>query len=359
MKPSPTPWLQDVPLGPRTTMGTGGSAERLLYWHDTEELHEGLRRARDSGWATWLLGGGSNVLIADAGLPGLVLVPRGGGIRVMAMGPDTWEVQVDAGVVWDDLVAWSVARGLGGLECLSGIPGLVGSAPIQNIGAYGQEVAQVITAVEELDTGTLATRHRGVADCRFAYRDSAWKREPGRAIVTRVHMRLGVGAAPCTTYAQVADALSGASLARGKSGLHAVRETVLALRRAKGMVVDPSDPDSRSCGSFFVNPVIQQDAPDAAAWTARVRAKEAPGWPQPDGSMKLSAAWLIEHSGMARGYGDGPVGLSTKHTLALVNRGGATTAQVFAFGTEVTRRVAESWGVALAREPVLLGSNPE
>ena len=350
----PAHWREDVPLAPKTTLGVGGRARFLVPWKETPDLVRALELAHTGGWPHWLLGGGSNVIVADAGLPGVVLQPHAGAIRVMAMDPDAWTLCVEAGVVWDDLVAWTVAQGLGGLECLSGIPGLVGSAPIQNIGAYGQEVAQVVSAVEDVEVATGHVRAHDVTACGFGYRQSRWKQRPDAAVVTRVYFRLPTNAAPCVAYAQVADALASESLPTGRSGLERVRETVLRLRRAKGMVVDRADPDSRSCGSFFVNPVLSTATPGGAEWCARVAAKEAPGWPQGTDHVKLSAAWLIEHSGMTCGFGTGSVGLSTKHTLALVNRGGATAADVLAFAAEVADRVAQRWHVALEREPVLL-----
>ncbi len=343
---------QDVPLAPLTTLGVGGNARWLVPWRDVAELRAGLAFAAAEGLPWWLLGGGSNVIIADAGLPGVVLQPAGTALRTVTADGQTRTVSADAGLGWDALVAWSVAEGLGGIECLSGIPGLVGSAPIQNIGAYGQEVAEVITAVEVLDTRDGSARSFSAAECGFGYRDSVFKRAPGRWIATRVSLCLRAAATPCRKYAQVAEALP-IPPPPGAIGLLQVRQTVLALRRAKGMVVDPADPDSRSVGSFFVNPIV---AP-AVAEAVRLRLAAGgamPAWPVGD-QLKLSAAWLIEHSGLRRGFGDGPVGLSAKHTLALVNRGGATAADVLAFAAQVVTHVEAASGVRLEREPVLLG----
>ncbi len=343
----------NVALGGLTTLGVGGPARWLLPWRSVTELRDGLKFAAERRCPWWLLGGGSNVIVADAGLPGLVLQPTGRGLDAVAQDGATQVIAADAGVPWDELVAWTVARGLGGLECLSGIPGLVGSAPIQNIGAYGQEVGDVVDRVEVLDTADGNVAEWPAADCAFGYRDSVWKRTPGRWIVTRVWLRLAVNGAPCCKYAQVAEATREMALPSGAVGLQAVRGAVLALRRAKGMVVDAADPDSRSAGSFFVNPVVDR----ATAETVHVRMAGSgtmPAWPAGD-RVKLSAAWLIERSGMERGFGNGRVGLSRKHTLALVNRGGASAADVLAFAEEVAARVFAASGVVLEREPVLLG----
>ena len=340
--------LEHVPLAPLTTLGVGGPARWLLPWRDVAELRAGLAFAKEKAVPWWLLGGGSNVIVADAGLAGLVLQPVGDRVDFAAPARGIVAVAVDAGLTWDALVAESVARGLGGIECLSGIPGLAGSAPIQNIGAYGQDVAEVIDSVEVLDTQGDCVERWPLARCAFGYRDSAFKRVPGRWIVTRVHLRLRADAAPCLKYAQVAQVMQDQP-----ATLQRVREAVIALRRAKGMVVDPGDPDSRSVGSFFVNPIVAPAVAEAVR--ARLdRDGKMPQWPS-GAQVKLSAAWLIEHSGMTRGYGGGRVGLSGKHTLALVNRGGATASDVLAFAQEVVERVHAASGVVLQREPVLLG----
>lgn len=343
-----------VSLAAWTTLGVGGPARWFLPWETHGVLRAGLAFAAAERVPWWVIGGGSNLLVADAGLPGLVLHATGQSLLVVHEDADHLTVQADAGLAWDALVAWAVHRGLGGIECLAGIPGQVGAAPIQNIGAYGQEVAEVLANVTVLDTVDNSVRAWPAEQCGFGYRDSVWKRTPGRWIVTHVTLRLRKNAVPCVKYAQVAQALEGVALAPGQEGLTAVRATVLRLRREKGMVVDAADPDSRSAGSFFVNPVVD------AAIAERVRALLAnggamPSWPAP-GGVKLSAAWLIEHSGMSRGFGSGRVGLSTKHTLALVNRGGATAADVLAFAHEVVERVEAVSGVRLQREPVLLGA---
>jgi UDP-N-acetylmuramate dehydrogenase len=256
-------------------------------------------------------------------------------------------VTAAAGEDWDALVARTVADGLGGLEALSGIPGRVGATPIQNVGAYGSDVAQTVTAVRALDRRTGEVQVLSAQQCAFTYRHSAFKADPTRWVVLDVTYRLGV-VVP-VRYAELARAL-GVEVG-DPAPADQVRETVLRLRRGKGMVVDPADPDSRSVGSFFTNPVL---APEAlAALTARVG--EVPGWADQDGRTKVSAAWLIERAGFAKGWGDGAVGLSRKHVLAVVHRGGGSTAELLAVARAVRDGVRDATGVELVNEPVLVG----
>ncbi len=262
------------------------------------------------------------------------------------------ELTAAAGEPWDDLVRMTVERGWAGLECLSGIPGLVGATPIQNVGAYGQEVSETVTTVRVLDTEsgrilTLATR-----ECGFGYRDSRFRSvEPERWVVLAVTYRLRPGGAPAVRYADVEQHLA----ARGVASptLADVRETVLAIRRSKSMVLDPRDPNRRSCGSFFTNPIVS--AADCARVEALARDPAMPRWLQPDGRVKLSAAWLIERAGFRRGEADGPVGLSTRHTLAVVAHEGARARDVVAFAAKLRTRVLDRFGVRLTPEPVFWG----
>lgn len=345
-------WRRDVPLHDRTTLGVGGPARHFVEVLDAQGLAQAVRIAQDEGLPWWILGGGSNVLIADEGLPGLVIRLTGGDATLLPDGT----VRAEAGVAWDDLVGAAVERGLGGIECLSGIPGSCGAAPIQNIGAYGQEVADVLETVEILEVHSGRATILEARDCAFGYRDSRFKRDPGRFVVLALTLRLQPRAVPCVRYAQVAQAVAGEALPPGRVGLQRVREAVLALRRSKSMVLDPADPDSRSAGSFFTNPLV---APQVADVVQQRLGPTMPRWPAPDGQVKLSAAWLIEHSGMTRGYGQGPVGLSRNHTLALVNRGTAQARDVVAFARHVQARVLEATGVSLQPEPVLLGFDGE
>ena len=253
-------------------------------------------------------------------------------------------VTVAAGDVWDDLVARAVEEGWVGVEALSGIPGSVGATPVQNVGAYGQEVAGTIASVRCWDRVESAYRTFAVADCGFGYRTSRFKRDPGRYVVLEVTFQLTLGhmGAP-VRYAELARTLGVEPGSRAPSG--AVREAVLGLRAGKGMVLDAQDHDTWSAGSFFTNPFVDPEVvPDGA-----------PRWEQPDGTVKTSAAWLIEHAGFGKGYGNHRAALSTKHTLALTNRGGARTADLLALAGEVQRGVHERFGIWLDNEPVLVG----
>lgn len=309
-------------LADLTTLRLGGPVGELVTCTTEEQL-------ADEGRRGFLLGGGSNVVMPDEGLDRVVLV------RTRGVSDD---LVVQAGEDWDGFVAETLARGLVGLEALSGIPGTVGASPIQNIGAYGAEVATSIRWVRVLDRRTGVVSE--TTDCGFAYRDSVFKRSPGRWVVLAVAFDLERGelSAP-VRYAELAARL-GVELG-DRAPAADVREAVLALRRGKGMVLS-DDPDSVSAGSFFTNPLVP------------VAPEGAPSWPDPSGLVKVSAAWLIEHAGFPKGYGDGRVGLSTKHTLALVNRGGATTAELRAFAAHVQARVRERFGIDLVPEPVVV-----
>jgi UDP-N-acetylmuramate dehydrogenase len=344
----------DVPLAPRTTLGVGGAASHYAEATSVEGLRQALELANERGLEVVVLGGGSNVLVADRGVRGLVLRPQLTELNQVPGEPPT-VLRVGAGTPWDELVRFTVARGLSGLECLSGIPGDVGAAPMQNIGAYGQEVGPTIRMVELVrrDTGALVTM-TGEA-CGFGYRDSVFKREAAeRYVVVAVTFALSE-APPTIRYPELARALEGMDATRPAT----VRDTVLALRRAKSMLLDPSDPNGRSAGSFFVNPTVSFDQADAVEDRARTRGI---GAPMPrfahEGRVKLSAGWLIEQAGLAKGTRRGDVGLSTKHCLAIVTRDGARAADVVAFGTEVRQRVREVFGVTLSPEPRAYGFEP-
>jgi UDP-N-acetylmuramate dehydrogenase len=334
-----------------TTLRLGGPPARLVEALGEDELLAAVRGADAAGEPLLVLAGGSNVVVADEGFPGTVVRVAGGGVRRRADG-DRVRLDVQAGEPWEDLVAACVAEGLAGVECLSGIPGSVGATPIQNVGAYGQEVAEAIASVRVHDRERDAVHELPAAACGFAYRSSAFKREPGRWVVLSVAFDLARSerSAP-VRYAELARAL-GVELGE-RAPLAAVREAVLALRRGKGMVLDPGDPDTASAGSFFTNPVLS--AMDFAALERRA-GRRPPAWPAGDGAVKTSAAWLIERAGFARGHGD-PAGIaiSSKHTLALVNRGAGTTAQLMALAREIAGGVRAAFGVELVPEPVLVG----
>jgi UDP-N-acetylmuramate dehydrogenase len=324
----------DVPLSELSTLRLGGPARLLLEATTEDELVDAVR----SHPGAFVLGGGSNVVLPDEGLDEVVLV------RTRGMAHDGESLWVQAGEDWDGLVATSLAHGHCGLEALSGIPGTVGAAPIQNIGAYGGEVAAFVEAVRVLDRRTGLVTELPASECGFAYRHSAFKADPGHRVVLAVRLALPTGttSAPIR-YAELARAL-GVELGSTAPAAE-VREAVLALRRGKGMVLDADDPDSVSAGSFFTNPVVVT-APDGA-----------PSWPEADGRVKVSAAWLIERSGFEKGWGARRVGLSTKHTLALVNRGGATTAELLEVAREVRDGVRARFGITLVPEPVVVGNH--
>jgi len=329
-------------LAPLTTLRLGGPAGRLIEAHSEDELVAAVGDGADL-----VLAGGSNVVIADAGVPGTVLLVRTRGI----VHEDDLLV-VQAGEPWDEVVAHTVASGLQGFECLSGIPGSTGATPIQNVGAYGQEVAETVESVRVLDRASGQITELPAADCGFTYRSSIFKhRDRHVVLAVTFRMRESAVSGPLR-YAELARTL-GVSVG-GSAPLAEVREAVLALRRGKGMVIDPADPDSVSAGSFFTNPIL--DPGDFARLQARTGdAGSPPAFPEPDGRIKTSAAWLIERAGFPRGYGDGRVGISTKHTLALVNRGGASTAELMALAREIAGGVRDRFGVRLVPEPVLVG----
>ena len=343
---------EHVPLAPLTTLGVGGPARWFVEATSETAVVEALAWASARRLPTLVLGGGSNLLVADRGFDGLVLRAR---LRGVTLEPDG-QVEAAAGEPWDDLVARAVVEGWAGIECLSGIPGDVGATPIQNVGAYGQEVAETIVGVRAVERATGATVTLDGARCGFGYRDSVFKREDaGRFVIVAVRFALRPGGAPSLRYAELARALTG----EGSPSLAEVRRTVIALRRGKSMVLDPADENHRSAGSFFMNPTL-----DAAAFAeARTRVassgalrpgEEMPSYPAGP-RVKLSAAWLIERAGFTRGTHDGAVGISTRHSLALVNRGGATAAEILAFARRVREGVRDRFGVALTPEPVMVG----
>ncbi|WGL53062.1 UDP-N-acetylmuramate dehydrogenase [Nocardioides sp. BP30] len=341
-------------LAEHTTLRLGGPARSWVVATTETELIEAVSAADAAGERVLVLGGGSNVVVADAGFPGTVVAVATRGIHSDAEpspqgGSDPTcggaMVTVAAGEPWDEVVATAVEREWIGVEALSGIPGSTGATPIQNVGAYGQDVSQTIAQVRVWDRVLRGVRTFAAAECGFGYRHSRFKTDPTRHVVLSVtfQLRIGTLSAPIA-YAELARALGVEVGARAPLG--EVRAAVLGLRRAKGMVLDAADHDTWSAGSFFTNPVVPADRiPDGA-----------PAWPQGDGTVKTSAAWLIEHAGYGKGYpGHGPVSLSTKHTLALTNRGGATTADLLSLAREIRAGVAARFGIELVNEPVTVG----
>jgi UDP-N-acetylmuramate dehydrogenase len=341
----------NVVLAPFCTLGVGGPAAWLADATDEATVMEAAAWAAARGMPLRVLGGGSNLVVADAGVSGLIVRMGLRGLATRTAGTAV-EVTAAAGEPWDALVALAVGRGWAGLECLSGIPGLVGATPIQNVGAYGQEVAETVTAVRALDVARGRIVTLGNDECGFTYRDSRFRSgEPGRHVILAVTYRLAAGGAPCLRYAEVARHLAGRGIARPALG--EVRESVLAIRRSKSMVIDPADENRRSCGSFFTNAVVSAAEADRVAALAGDPAM--PRWPQPDGRVKLSSAWLIERAGFARGRREGAVGLSTRHALAIVAHDGARAADVVGFARRVTAAVRARFAVELTPEPVLWG----
>jgi UDP-N-acetylmuramate dehydrogenase len=326
---------RDVPLADLTTLAVGGPIERLVEVEDAAELVAAVREADESGRPLLLLGGGSNVVAPDEGWPGDVVAVRSRGIERTGE-----RLVVQAGHDWDDLVAYTVQGDLAGMEALSGIPGSTGATPVQNVGAYGQEVAQTVTAVRVYDRAEKSEYTLTPAECGFAYRDSRLKREPGRFVVLDVTFALHAGELSRPVgYAELARRL-GVEIGE-QAPLADVRAAVLELRRGKGMVLDPADPDSRSAGSFFTNPIVPAE-----------RAVDGcPSWPAGDGHVKLSAAWLVQHAGFGRGTREGHVGTSSRHSLALTTEPGATAGELLAFADRVVATVRETFGVTLEREP--------
>jgi UDP-N-acetylmuramate dehydrogenase len=327
--------LRAVRLADLTTLGVGGIADRVIEVEDAGELVAVVRDADEAGRPLLLLGGGSNVVAPDDGWDGDVVAVRTRGIDRTG-----GRLVVQAGEPWDDLVAYAVASRLAGIEALSGIPGSTGATPVQNVGAYGQEVAQTITAVRVYDRAEKSDRTLTPAECGFAYRDSRLKRDPGRFVVLEVTFLLDESAVSRPVgYAELARKL-GVELG-GTAPLADVRSAVIELRRGKGMVLDPADPDSRSAGSFFTNPIVPAD-----------RAVDGcPSWPAEDGQVKLSAAWLVQNAGFGRGTRDGNVGTSSRHSLALTTEPGATASELLAFADRIVATVQEKFGVTLQREP--------
>jgi UDP-N-acetylmuramate dehydrogenase len=347
--PVPLTVRERVALAPYTTLGVGGPARWFVEATDEATLFQAVGWARARGVALRILGGGSNIVVADNGVEALVVQIGLRGVTTREM-RGAVEVTAAAGEPWDDLVALAVGHGWAGLECLSGIPGLVGATPMQNVGAYGQEVSETVSAVRALDTRSGQAVTLSAAQCGFAYRDSAFKsREPGRYVVLSVTYRLRPDGQPTLGYADVARDINARGLTTPT--LSDVRTSVLAIRRTKSMVLVPGDPNRRSCGSFFTNPIVPPA--DAERVARNAGDGPVPRWPQADGAVKLSAAWLIERAGFRRGQREGAVGLSTAHALAIVAHDGARTTDVLAFARRLQDTVAERFGVRLALEPAV------
>lgn len=355
---NPTNLRSMVPLAPFTSLGIGGCAQYLAHPQTIDSLRECLTWSSAQQLPRWILGGGSNVVIADQGLPGLVIRWIGQEMTVVREHSDCIEICVSGGQDWDTWVAWAVSQNLAGIECLSGIPGTVGAAPIQNIGAYGQELQESFVSATLLHLDTLRIETWNRERCQFGYRTSALKQAKDQAyLVLDVTFRLQKHGIPAVRYAELEQALSQQSHA--PITLETVRKTILFLRRKKSMILDPQDPNSRSAGSFFMNPVVTTEQATfvrdkyTQATNASVKMPEYPT--TTPGLVKLAAAWLIERSGFVKGQSWGTVGISEHHALALVNRGGATARHLLAVACHVQKRVLKQTGILLHPEPVLLG----
>lgn len=343
-------------LASMTTLGVGGAASLLVTPMTEAEVVDVVRETAAGGHALHVLGGGSNVLIADAGLHGVVMRSADYAID-FAPERDYATVTVGAGVEWDELVEFCVTERLAGIECLSGIPGKVGAAPIQNIGAYGQEVSSVVASVRTVDRQTGATEQMPAGACGFGYRTSVFKAElRDRRVVTSVTLRLRRGGPPTVAYPELARALD-IRPDGPVPPLDRVRDAVLRIRASKSMIYDRRDPNHRSAGSFFVNPTVTDDVADEVAARADGAGIDATAMPrfEVDGGAKLSAAWLIERAGFPRGFAFGAAGLSTNHCLAIVNRGSARASDIVALAAIVRRGVRTTFGITLQPEPVFMG----
>jgi UDP-N-acetylmuramate dehydrogenase len=347
--------LENIPLAPLTTIKIGGSARYFVEAKTAGEVEQAVRFARSRDLALFILGGGSNLLVADSGWPGLVLKISLPGIDQRIGHDEDGKVLFDvgAGEPWDKFVSRAVQMHCAGVECLSGIPGSVGGTPVQNVGAYGQEVAETIAAVQVLDLKDNRVRELCREACDFAYRSSIFNNsDRGRFIVLRVTYALTPDGKPRIAYADLKRQFDGRETA---PDLAETREAVRHIRALKGMLLLPGDPDCQSAGSFFKNPVLSEEQHEDLRRRATARGLAVPTYPALESRKKVSAAWLVERSGFAKGFGFGRAGISSKHALAIVNRGGATAADVLALKEQIQHRVEEIWRVRLEPEPVMVG----
>jgi UDP-N-acetylmuramate dehydrogenase len=351
---------ENVPLAPLTTLQVGGAARYFAEPRREDEVREAAQFAKTRDLPLFVLGGGSNLVIADSGWPGLVLKVAIGGItspRANDTPGNAVLFSVGAGVNWDDFVAQAVVQNCAGVECLSGIPGSVGGTPVQNVGAYGQEVADTIESVRALDLKEDRIVVLPKPACGFRYRSSIFNGAArGRYIILQVNFRLRRGGAPSLKYADLQKHFSESSTPRKTPpSLAETREAVRAIRRTKGMLIVPGDDDCRSAGSFFKNPVLGEGQFQDLAARAASKGLEIPSYPALDAQHKVSAAWLVEHSGFSKGFAAGAAGVSHKHALALINRGDAKASDIIGLKDAIQRGVQEAWGISLEPEPVFVG----
>jgi UDP-N-acetylmuramate dehydrogenase len=346
--------MERVLLAPLTTLGVGGPARYFASATSCQQLILCVEWARERHLPILIMGRGSNLLISDDGFPGLALKIEINSLQIETQ-KDCVIVRAGAGLDWDHLVSECIARGWAGIECLSGIPGSVGATPIQNVGAYGQEVSQTIVSVRALELETNDIVEFSADQCHFGYRTSRFKaRDRDRFAIIEVAYRLEPGGQPTIRYAELEQYLAEGGC-RAPS-LDDVRRAVLAIRRRKAMVIDPSDPDSRSAGSFFINPVLTTaEFEDLQGRARRLGFERVPVFAAPDGLVKVPAAWLIERAGFERGYRRGGAGISTKHALAIVNLGRGTAREIFELARQIKSRVMDAFGIELRPEPTLVG----
>jgi len=343
---------ENVSLAPLTTLGVGGNARYFVRATSVRDVEAAVFFARGLELPLFVLGGGSNLLISDRGWDGLVL-------QVGIVGVDERQEQsktlfgVGAGMDWDAFVVHGVARNCAGVECLSGIPGSVGGTPVQNVGAYGQEVSETIVSVLGFDLGGNCVRELKAAECGFSYRASIFNTsQRGRYIILRVTYQLSPDSRPILRYADLQKYFAARD---GTPTLSEIRDAVCKIRASKGMLLSPGDPDSRSAGSFFKNPVLSPTQHGELVSRAAERGLQVPSYPALTQQRKVSAAWLVENAGFRKGYVKGNAGISRKHALAIVNRGGATAADILALKDEIQARAEQAWGVRLEPEPVFVG----
>jgi UDP-N-acetylmuramate dehydrogenase len=352
---------EKVPLAPLTTLKVGGEARYFAEIKREDELEEALKFGNSRNLPLFVLGGGSNVVVADSGWPGLVIKIAVGGLATPKTDDGSAVLfSVGAGVEWDDFVSQTVVQNCAGVECLSGIPGSVGGTPVQNVGAYGQEVADTIESVRALDLKENRIVVLPKPACGFRYRSSIFNStQRGRYIILRVNYRLKRGGPPILKYADLQRYFEkdvGASSSKGRMpSLVEVRDAVRTIRRSKGMLIVAGDEDCRSAGSFFKNPVVSEHNFKELAVRAASKGLEIPNYPALDAQHKISAAWLVENSGFSKGYVKGRAGISQKHALALINRGDAQASDIVHLKDEIQSAVQTEWGILLEPEPVFVG----
>lgn len=348
---------ENIPLAPFTTFRVGGPARYLVEACSESHINEALAFAADKHLPLFVLGGGSNLVIADEGWPGLVLKVGLKGVE-FEFNRDSALFHARAGENWDDFVALAIEHNCAGIECLSGIPGTLGGTPVQNVGAYGQEVSQAIKTVRVLEIASGNVRELSNQECGFSYRSSIFNRDAcGKYIVLEVTFRLKQGGAPLLEYADLQRFFASE---QKNPGLQQVRDAVRRIRQSKAMLLLPGDEDCRSAGSFFKNPIVSAEESLRIEKLAQRRASGLvlPSYLAKDGRVKLPAAWLVEQAGFHKGYSRGPVGISRKHSLAIVNRGGATAQDIMALKNDIEQKVFDVWGVCLQPEPVFVGFQP-